>query len=219
MKIISYYTKGTSYELEVPPFLKSASQFDIDVEVVGVVLGDDWRENTLYKPQFILERLVDEPILWVDIDARFFKRIEGLPKCDLAYHRAEGFASNDWRGYRTGTLLFYPTTNARKFVKKWADYCAEHKAWLSGDQEAFFEILQQGPDLDIAKLDNRYVHVSSLDSEVADVVICHYQASRIYSKHIHTKVGPDSATIEMIRNLKKTGLSLEEAIKVAAKSI
>ena len=142
MKIISYYTRGTSYELEVSPFLKSAAQFDLDVEVVGVDLGDDWRTNTLYKPQFILERLKDEPILWVDIDARFFAKIENLPTCDLAYHRAEGFASNDWRGYRSGTLLFYPTTSAQKFVKRWVDHCAEHQDRLEGDQEAFFELLQ-----------------------------------------------------------------------------
>lgn len=224
MKVVSYYTKGTSYELEVSAFLESAEKVGLDAEVVGVDLGDNWRKNTFYKPQCILDHLIDVPesgvpVLWVDIDGRFFKKPDDLPVCDLAYYHASTYEKDDWVGVRAATLLFYPTDKARQFLKNWIAVCDENSDRLRADQEAFFEVLQSSPELDVKPLPHRYCYISPIDPPCDDIAIRHYQASRIYAKNMHLDHGPDSATMAMITDLHREGMPLEVATKFVLQQI
>ena len=75
-KVISYYTKNTSYQDCAMELKSSLDTIGYDNYLIhGVDSAGDWEVNCSLKPEFILNTLKETkgPVLWVDADAKVKK--------------------------------------------------------------------------------------------------------------------------------------------------
>ena len=96
--VISFYTVGTLYQLEVQNLIASCEEFGIEHRIEGIESKGSWELNCAYKPFFILEKLEElgRPVLWVDADGVFIREPEVLKafEADLATRIEEGLPSS-----------------------------------------------------------------------------------------------------------------------------
>ena len=55
--IVSYYTAGTGYEVEVQNLIASCRKLDLQADIVPIPSRGSWDKNCCYKPEFLLEKL------------------------------------------------------------------------------------------------------------------------------------------------------------------
>jgi len=175
MNIVCYYT---------PEYAKEAKILKETMDIVGLdtshvqqrdSLGS-WEKNCQYKAIYILEKLeeLNEPVIWVDADARIMKRprlFEDLGDTDLAAH---------WgRWLMSGTLYLGNTDNAKALLHQWI-HVQEDPENLKWDQKVLQEVIDgfEG-NLRTVKLPVEYCQkFDDRNHSLESAVILHTQASR-----------------------------------------
>lgn len=186
--IVSFYTKGTPYQIEVQNLIASCEKFSLEYEICGIESQGSWELNCAYKPFFILEQLEkwQQPILWVDADGVFMKSPlwqESFDK-DLSV-RIEPVPDHHPSKVISSTVFVRP--EGADLIRMWIQNCRDilfdserkQEFW---DQIALRDVVLQNWDrispmpLSYAKI---FDHPKDL-VHVIDPVIEHFQASRRY---------------------------------------
>lgn len=189
--MISFYTEGTPYQLEVMNLIESCSKHGIETDIVGLPSKGAWDLNCAIKPFFIRDKLlqIQRPIFWVDADAVFKQRPDFSPMlhADLAFREMKRFSHDRRLKYFSGSMFVNYTPRTIQFVDAWCSYCEEKIS--SGadlqflDQTSLVDLVEQGADIKLFSLPIPYSKVFDLDAaevEEHQIVVEHYQASRRY---------------------------------------
>ena len=117
--IISYYTKGTEYEIQVEQLKTTLKRFNLENDVVGIPDKGSWHKNVYYKPHFIqrmMRKYPDRSIVYVDADAKI--RMNPVLFNDFKYDFACYFHAQR-KELLSGTLYFGNTKKAHDLVNEW----------------------------------------------------------------------------------------------------
>ncbi|MES2122464.1 MAG: hypothetical protein V4492_06775 [Chlamydiota bacterium] len=189
--VVSFYTEGTPYQLEVMHLIESCTRHGIESSIVGVPSKGAWELNCAIKPFFIRDQLLEKkrPVFWVDADAVFKKRPDFSPMlhADLAFREMKRFSHDRRLKIFSGSMFVNYNPRTVKFVEEWCKYCEEQIS--SGvdlqflDQTSLIDLIDRGADIKLFSLPIPYSKVFDLDAlEVQEhqIVVEHYQASRRY---------------------------------------
>jgi hypothetical protein len=150
----------------------------------------NWYDNVRRKPGAILKAMITYParvIVWLDVDCT----VKGdlTPITDIAGDvAARGRARRNKKGQRVfftwsaGTMVFRPTSEAKRFVAQWSAACAEMADPAATDQDGLLIALSQTPGLRIEQLDPHWS--ATVHEEARDAVIVHDFASRRHRRGI-----------------------------------
>lgn len=170
----SFFT--SEYEADACELLRSCRDFGLDADVRAVPNLGSWARNCGYKPQFIRERILDNPargVAWVDADARVrqYPALFDSLDCDFAAHWVDG------NQLASGTLYFGPTPRAMELVEAWCHEQARCPDEL--DQRTLQNAIERGdvPDLSIYRLPSGYCRIFD-HPKMDEPIIEHMQASR-----------------------------------------
>lgn len=176
----SFFT--SEYEADACELLRSCRDFGLDADVRAVPNLGSWARNCGYKPQFIRERILDNPargVAWVDADARVrqYPALFDSLDCDFAAHWRHGVE------LLSGTLYFGPTARARQLVKAWCE--AQQQSPDEWDQRVLQRVIEstRPGDLKVAYLPAEYTRVFD-DAKMGEPVVEHMQASRRLAKAV-----------------------------------
>lgn len=196
--IVSYYTKDTFYQLEVQNLIASCEKWQLDYHVEPIPSFGSWERNCAYKPFFLMEKLqqFSRPIFWVDADGVFVQKPKALEIFDLDFAARINSDLEDTHPSKvmSGSLYINATQGAERVLKSWGQECISslsnpkrtEEVW---DQIALRDTLCRGvPGVKIGALPLPYLAIIDNlkdESEINDVVIGHYQASRRFKKIIN----------------------------------
>ncbi len=195
--VVSFYTLGTLYQMEVQNLIASCEEFGIEHDIVGVASQGSWELNCAYKPFFILEKLKElgRPILWVDADGVFVRRPEVLEEfqADLATRIEPQLPQDHPSKVISATIYVNNTAAARSLLRAWQQECIRQcadplRAGEFWDQVALRDVLFKAGKEKIYSLPVAYTKIFDhpVDQEAApDAVITHYQASRRLKNHVN----------------------------------
>lgn len=194
--IVSYYTLGTPYEEEVKNLIASCKKLGLNTDIVGIKPLGKWDQNCCYKPLFLLEKLREhkKPILWIDADAMVLKKpllFETL-KCDIALRIYPYLPITHPSKLITGTLYLQNTLAVRNILTLWDQECIKMAHQNKGevwDQIGLKRALLNGPKINLFSLPSSYAAIyDKKESLQEELVIVHYQASRLFKKVINREV-------------------------------
>lgn len=121
---ISYYTGNQYYKSSSESLKKSCESLDLNIHIENVKdLGTYWK-NTLYKPLYILEKIMEfnRDVVWIDVDTQIFSAPNDLKKWDsdilFASHTGE------INGIKASPLGFKYNSKCLEFLKDWSDVCS-----------------------------------------------------------------------------------------------
>lgn len=186
--VVSFFTKGSDYEKDARRLKRSLRKFKIDYDIKGVEQKlesrYDWKMNTHYKPEFILqmvEKHPDKSIVWVDADAEVVKEPVKFKSFtdDVGVHmrpRPDGQQPE----LLSGTMIFKNNEKSREILHKWIDRNYEDQVMDKSEQINLQKVLEVVQPVSINWLPHSYVSFDIYPDD--DPVIVHHQASRRY-KH------------------------------------
>lgn len=205
MKIVSYYTCDTPYENVAEEYLipslekmKKEAIYNFNYNVKPIQNQGSWYKNTSYKAKFIKEELEKDyiSVCWVDCDATIEKYpslFEELDSSDydiafhtLAWESWYGYVGNKEKELLTGTMWFKKNDKVLALCQEWFDVASKTQQW---EQKVLASIIGKY-DLKIYPLPVEYCYINTLPGGkkplISDknVVIRHYQSSRIYKKKV-----------------------------------
>lgn len=196
--IVSYYTENTGYEREVQNLISSCDDLRLTHQIEKITSLGSWEKNCCYKPYFLLEKLEElkQPILWVDADAVFLQQpnlFHHLP-CDMALRSFDHLPLHHPSKIITGTLYLQNTQATKKLLTQWGKECQRLLQAQKGevwDQIGLRNAILSGHKAEIVPLPDSYCAIYD-KKRAADqeVVILHYQASRLYKKVIDKQLIP-----------------------------
>ena len=196
IKIITYFTKDTPYELEARKLTDSLDNLGItNYEAVGVVDRGNWQMNVQWRPYIIHRELMasDMDLLVVDADATF----ESIPDwdwlsnldCDIAAHVMDkGFWKQDTsqRNYSlmAGTLFVKNTQAAKELMTQWNIECKKSQGSI-WDMRILEKLMrfdfwggEFSGDYKFKNLPVSYCDIDKTMNNVENSIIKHHQASR-----------------------------------------
>lgn len=183
MRVIAFFTKDTGYEEEANIWKESFKSCDTKIYVVES--RGSWEENCGIKPEILLTALqeFEEPILYVDIDARLKRPLECIEHPDLP-----GFCFLDKvkiapynRQLCSGTMYFPQTTSSFKIIIDWINLQKKNtKVW---DQLVLQHIIESNK-YKYQTLPTEWLGISR-HNELENPIIYHTQASRRLKKEIN----------------------------------
>jgi hypothetical protein len=177
MHFVAFHTGG-NYERHAAELVESALPFGVVVDVWRRPNLEDWCSNCSQKADFVLSclEMYNEPIAYVDADARFRKRPDLIlnmpPEADVAFHRLDGVE------LLSGTLYFSNSVQSIALAQDWKRRCTEQPGvW---DQRHLDASVQSMPRLNVMNLPEEYCRIFDRWKRMAkeDIVIEHLQASR-----------------------------------------
>jgi hypothetical protein len=199
-RIVSFYTVGTGYQLEVERLIASCATWGLRSDIVGIPSQGSWELNCAYKPFFLLEKLREwnEPLLWVDADAEIVRSPSPLScfDSDLALYTDPDLDPHHRSKVRSGTIFVNATPGGTELVKAWASECHRqlldpHRTQEFWDQEALRNLtLRPSPPGRIGSLPLAYVQIADHPKDSALElwpIILHYQASRRWKEFLTAK--------------------------------
>jgi len=187
MKVVGFYTNGTTYEREAGLLMASLARVGMSYEIAAVDDRGSWDKNVAVKPQFLLSarERIRGPIVYIDVDAfvhedcsEYFDGL-GSQGYDFGAHwfagpgKGHNFLENCGcvsggkctREHRllSGTLFFGDTDAAFNLLSLWVGYNREAASvgWQAGGgQRNLWAIVKsQGRHLKQAYLPGRYCYV------------------------------------------------------------
>ena len=188
--VVSFYTVGTLYQLEVLNLIQSCQGFDIEHQIEGIDSQGSWELNCAQKPFFIQDKLrsLQRPIFWVDADAVFLQKpsFDEYAECDLAVRFMDRFSHDPRFRLNAAAIYINYTPQALSVVEKWCSLCRDildkrNRSLEFLDQISLLEVLDKATDVQVLPLPISYCKVFDLDAaevEPQDVVIEQRQASR-----------------------------------------
>ena len=192
--VISFYTLGTPYQLEVLNLISSCQRFEIEHQIEGIDSQGSWEINCLQKPFFIYDKLrsLQRPVFWVDADAVFLKKpsFEEYAECDLAVRFMDRFSHDVRLRLNAAAMYINYTSQALSVVEEWCRVCRDildkrNRLLTFLDQISLLEILDKSKDVQVRSLPVGYCKVFDLDADLVDpldVVIEQRQASRRFKE-------------------------------------
>ncbi len=219
---VSFYTEGTPYEKEARDLVASLVKFHLDYEVVGVPNLGSWSANCCHKPEFLLQLLEkhNRPLVWTDVDSIIIKQPTFFNDCkaDIALKSYHNLPNDAKSKISSGTFFVNNTSATKKLLSFWKDACVEalKKDPLVFDQAVLAKVLfEKMPDIKVAELPLGYLtiidHPDHLKIAKEDLVIIHYQASRLYQKMIDGELSPLLANFLSPEELKKIRVSSSDS--------
>ena len=175
MKVVSFYTPGSPYQVEAMRMIRTLRKARMDFDVKAVDLGKhDWYKATAYKATFIRDKRNEHkgPIMWIDVDAvvhqncnDYFKGLEG--KFDFAAHWFQGPAGGYDRKKNSdrllsGTMWFDDSVGARRLLGAWVKMNETFRDFgvkQGGGQKNLWFLLTCLEGIKIHKLPGRYCYV------------------------------------------------------------
>lgn len=178
--IVSYYTKGTGYEVEVKKLQTSLDKFKVPYKLYPKDNLGSWERNCAQKAKVILEALKEFPdknIVWVDSDATIedgdlshFDRI----KSDISYYYVELR-----REVLSGTLFFRNTEKVHYFIERWIEGTEKNPTlWDQKVLQSTLEDMKSHISQETLPLDLVYVFDHRFTEKLDNPKIVHWQASR-----------------------------------------
>jgi len=197
--IVSYYTQGTPYALDVQGLKESCEKWDLAYHIEPIESFGSWELNCCYKPFFLLSKLqeLQRPLFWIDADGVIVRRPEFLPEfsADLAVRINASLAPEHPSKVISNTIFVNTTSVAATLLKLWASMCyaaltnpeRTEEYW---DQVGLRDAIQStGNNAIVAPLPHAYaaIYDHPIDNqEIPKPVIQHTQASRRYKKLINS---------------------------------
>ena len=186
-RIVSYYTRNTSYELEAKKLMESLEKLGLPYEVEVIDTLGSWQKNTHYKAIFIRRMMEkhDEDVVFLDADCvvrrypKLFDEINAYEYvADIAVHYFQG------KQLASGTLYFANCPFVQALVDSWIE---ENKKNPNGfDQKNLQNVLERGwKNLTVFHLPPEYCKIFDLMADVKDPVIEHFQASRRLKEEVN----------------------------------
>lgn len=182
--VVSFYT-SPEYKALAEHMAGSVHKFGLEVEVDEVVTRGSWLKNVQYKPEYMLEKLVENKrdILWMDADAimarypDLFDNFDG----DIGVHYLEWEKySNGRRKQRellTGTVYLRYNPDVIAFMKAWiAAVAKEPMRYEQLTLQAVIETYKK--PIKVVNLPAKYCAIFDIMASEEDAVIEQYQASR-----------------------------------------
>lgn len=133
MRVVAFYTKDTVYEQEAAIWDKSFES--CDTLVYPVDSRGSWELNCGIKSEVLITALLesDEPILYVDIDARLCRPLEAIPNPELpgfCFIDGETHCKTFNRQLGSGTIYLPQTVNSFRILLAWNKLQKENpKTW------------------------------------------------------------------------------------------
>lgn len=175
MRVVAFYTKDTKYEEEAEIWkesFKSCNTLLFPIKNEG-----SWELNCGKKPSVLLEALhsLNEPILYVDIDARLMRDLEEIPEPELPGFCFLNYKAGAWdRQLASGTIYLPQTTNSFKILLEWINIQeANPEVW---DQKTLQHVIESNK-YEYQILPKDWLGVSR-HQELPNPIIYHTQASR-----------------------------------------
>jgi hypothetical protein len=195
-RVISFYTKGTSYETEIKKLEKSLIEHNIPYHFFGYPPNGTWRSNLNYKSQCILEamdKFPNDDVVFLDSDAVvrqypvLFADLSKNHTHDISAHFFEYSERSGGFQLLSGTLWIANNETGRKMVQRWHDVGLARPAvrhqmclWL-----AIQELQKEGVNIRINK--HPFAYTCIFDYVLAKQctpVIEHFQASRRFRREV-----------------------------------
>lgn len=183
--VVTFYTEATPYQDLLEPWVRSLRAHGVTSFVAeSMPKAGNWEQNTNLKPEAIRRawQTLDEPIVWLDIDAELRKRP------DLFWSLAE--TDTDFgchyrnRGGRpellSGTLYFGQTQKAGEILDHWCVSAARNQ--FEWDQRNLQTVIRSLGGIKAAELPPEYCAIDFMN--VADPVVFHKQASRTLRRRV-----------------------------------
>ncbi len=196
--VVSYYTTGTLYQLEVQNLIASLEKWGIPHLIEGIESFGSWELNCAFKPFFLYSKLQElkRPLFWVDADAVFLQKPTLLDafQADLAVRMNDTLAADHPSKVMSGSLFVNSTPSARDLLKKWAGLCFQRLSDPERTEEFWDQIALRdaihhfASDVNVHKLPTAYCTIADHPHDaphMPEAVIAHYQASRRYKRHIN----------------------------------
>ena len=196
MRVVAFYTKDTGYEQEADIWVKSFES--CDTSIYPVDSRGSWELNCGIKSEVLITALLesDEPILYVDIDARLCRPLEAIPNPELpgfCFLKQKTLCRTFNRQLASGTIYLPQTVNSFRILLAWNKLQKENpKTW---DQITLQHVVESNiygyqvlPSewLGIAKKgrteQEQQEHAGCIKH---DAIIHHTQASRRFKKVIN----------------------------------
>jgi hypothetical protein len=188
--VVSFFTKGTGYELEIKRLEESCIKFGLEHDFVGAENRGSWRANIHGRIQILrdfLDKHVGRDILYVDADGAFMHYPELLDnfeadfaavKMDRARYWPENW--NKTANYRYeilgGTMFFANNKRSRALLEAWEELDAPMATSLS--QVHLIKAMEMVPGLKYVPLPDNYCQIFDIMASAGEPIIEHYQASR-----------------------------------------
>jgi hypothetical protein len=176
MRVVAFYTKDTKYEEEAEIWkesFKSCNTLLFPIKNEG-----SWELNCGKKSSVLLEALhsLNEPILYVDIDARLMRDLEEIPEpelpgfCFLNKNKVKNYG----RELASGTIYFPQTVASFKILIEWT--ALQKRFPTVWDQKTLQDVVESNK-YNYQILPPEWLGVSR-HAELANPIIYHTQASR-----------------------------------------
>lgn len=200
--VISYYTVGTGYEIEVENLRASLNKFQIEHYIEGIKSRGSWVKNVHYNNELILKAFDMYPgraIVSLDADAvveRYPALFDTLD-CDFAAHL------HKWNSGREelfcSTMYWQGNNTTRSFLK---ETLVRHVQYPRETQQPgmFATLKKWGKSIRFTSLPPQYARIFDLMSGVKFPVINQYQASRRFRKEVNKMHVPKQITTRDIKS-------------------
>jgi hypothetical protein len=184
---ISYYTGNQYYRAASESLKKSCESLGLNIHMENVKdLGAYWK-NTLYKPSYILDKILEfkKDVVWIDADTQLFSAPHDLRewKSDILFASHTGELS----GIKASPLGFKNNSRSIEFLKDWSGTCLNKIK--SGDVDfdhdvLKYEIMQKY----VGKISAEILGSSGRYIDYTDGSIIMNGISRVPDKDIQTRI-------------------------------
>lgn len=195
--VISYYTKGTSYESEIKKLITSLRQHKLPYRIFSYEPIGSWRANLNYKSKTVvnaLEAYPDKDVVFVDSDAivreqpMLFDTLSEGHKYDIAatFHKYSP-QSGDADELLSGTLWFQNNEIGYSIARRWHKIALNqpfirHQKCL---RLALEEMEKEGIKFKLYRMPFEYTCIFDyVRAKSKKPVIEHFQASRRFRKEV-----------------------------------
>lgn len=188
-RIVSYYTRNTSYELEAKKLMESLEKLGLPYEIEAIDSLGSWQKNTHYKAIFIRKMMEkhDEDVVFLDADC-VVRRYPDLFDEINAHEYEAGLAVHYYKGKQlaSGTMFFANCPGVQALVDSWIEENEKNPDVL--EQKNLQNVLESGWEktlLSILRLPPEYCKIFDLMADIKDPVIEHFQASRRLKEEVN----------------------------------
>jgi len=178
-----------------------------------------WEKNCCYKPQFLLEKLLEfkKPILWVDADGLIIKKpiIDAFVNEDIAIRVNYDSNTQKIKGINSATIFINYTEEAISFLKAWDRKCQNQLNDSQKEKEVWDErclsqlIFEDKYPVKYTMMPVGYCRVFDKCSDKIDTektFISQFQVSRAYKNFINDNI----AIPQFLKNLPPLELKKNE---------
>lgn len=191
--IVSFYTRGTGYQIEKDRLDISARRFGMQVDFYKQSNMGSWRANIHDRIRILrhfLDKYRDRDILYVDCDAeivQYPELFDNFDKGDIGIHKIDReryFKNWDkmWKEkyeYLGGTMYFKNNDRIRGLLDLWEKLDKPMNVHLSQLTLIYaLRILEKKNELSIYEIPATYCQIFDIMADSGDPVIEHFQASR-----------------------------------------